>query len=358
MYTLALSSINQTILQIDIIVALLCCIVVAHILYYTRSNGVRCLQTIILSAFFIERLSIRLGETHCHADASMMVANCSSLNSILFYVPWMYTCWASGCRIGKALNMPAMQLSLLIGILHPLFCVPYELTGANSAWWKWGKNVEALGDRLYNVPIMTVMFHFTFGLFLILSQGFIEPWCMAMKKSKVFPSSFTTFLFPTVLCCIVTQLGSVLFLTAMGLVEKLVPSISRRALSVGILVWSVAILLNWIVLFYWRQRVASKDKDIAAQAQAQSQRDRDIPELLSRPDWTLFSIPCVFLSFILYANKGHFVSLDGRVRPWDEVQPFARAVVIDVVVALIVFALCCISTHKSKHTHSKNNKQK
>lgn len=352
MYALPLASINPVILQIDFLVALLCCLVVVHVIYYTRASGVRCIQTILLSSFFIERLSIRLGDTHCHADGSVMVAKCSSLNSILFYVPWMYACWAAGLRLGKALELPPLQLSLLIGLLHPLFCVPYELTGANKQWWQWGKNLEALGDRAFNVPIMTVMFHFTFGLFLILSQGYIEPWFLKKRNfpaSRLIPSSFFTFLLPTTVCCITTQVGSVIFLTLMGIVEHLVPSISRRSLSVGILVWSAAIVLNWIVLYYIRSTSA-----LEKERNAMKQK---LPLEFSRPDWLLFSIPCLFLMFILYCNREHILSAggDGHLfKPWSEIEHFVQAVVVVVSTALIVFAMCCLSSHRVQSMEGKS----
>jgi len=50
----------------------------------------------------------------------------------------------------------------------------YEITGANAGWWAWGDKVEALNEKVFRVPVMTVAFHYlvgiTFALILDLSS--------------------------------------------------------------------------------------------------------------------------------------------------------------------------------------------
>ena len=45
-----------------------------------------------LSLSFVSalQLSVRVAASHCHAEALVMFSPCSSLNSVLFYVPWIY----------------------------------------------------------------------------------------------------------------------------------------------------------------------------------------------------------------------------------------------------------------------------
>jgi len=37
----------------------------------------------------VEQASLRFGGTHCHASGLIDVSDCSSLNSVLFYAPWV-----------------------------------------------------------------------------------------------------------------------------------------------------------------------------------------------------------------------------------------------------------------------------
>jgi hypothetical protein len=63
-----------------------------HTILYTRWEGFRVIATVFLMALMTEQLSVQLGHTHCHADGLVMLSKCSSLNSVLTYVPCTDTC--------------------------------------------------------------------------------------------------------------------------------------------------------------------------------------------------------------------------------------------------------------------------
>ena len=157
---------------VDLVVFALSLLVAIHIRKNSGVPGLTSAVAVLAIACVSEQLSVRLGETHCHAASPFVnVSKCSSLNSIAVYLPWMYSCY----HLAKCVPFSS-ELSRLLytGILHPLFFTMYEITGANAGWWAWGDKVEALNERVFGVPVMTVAFHFlvgfTFALILDLSS--------------------------------------------------------------------------------------------------------------------------------------------------------------------------------------------
>ncbi len=129
LFTLYFSQVmlSSDILAVDAIIFLLSLLVCTHIVLKTREEGVTCCIAIFSIALISEQLSITLGDTHCHHDSDVFnFSKCSSGNSVIFYIPWMYSCYF----IGKEVAFSSVQArSAFIGLLHPLFCIMYELTG-------------------------------------------------------------------------------------------------------------------------------------------------------------------------------------------------------------------------------------
>ena len=120
-----------------------------------------------------------------------MIGTCSSLNSILRYVGWFYSCYV----IGNKVPLQSMfARTLLIASLHPLFSGMYEVMGINSGWLSWNgvnfannnsniREFAALDHRVLGLPIMTVMGHFFFGISFHFSRHLAQ-WCTDSYLSR------------------------------------------------------------------------------------------------------------------------------------------------------------------------------
>ena len=69
--------------ELDVLVLLMVALTVIHA--SSRPFGMGVAVTVFLLALVVEEASIMAGGTHCHADATVMVAPCSSLNSVAYY---------------------------------------------------------------------------------------------------------------------------------------------------------------------------------------------------------------------------------------------------------------------------------
>ena len=139
--------------------------------------------------FVTETLSLRFGGTHCHASGLLNFTMCSSLNSILYYVPWVYACTTCASRLT---NTASWTFPLVCGMMFFGMCGPYESQGPMMGWWLWpqadglvkagvdlwqfgapGEDdrglvaadhaYEALATRAFGVPALAPYFHFAFG---------------------------------------------------------------------------------------------------------------------------------------------------------------------------------------------------
>ncbi|GMH61635.1 hypothetical protein TrLO_g9921 [Triparma laevis f. longispina] len=82
-----------------------------------------------------EHTSLFLGGTHCHASSPNlpMVSPCSSINSVLFYVPWTYTSIESARR----LDLHPIAFPFVVGLLQIGFGAVYEMQGPWNSFWMW-----------------------------------------------------------------------------------------------------------------------------------------------------------------------------------------------------------------------------
>lgn len=136
-----------------------------------------------------ENLSLRLGGTHCHASGLIDWDQCSSFNSVVYYVPWVY----AGVTCARRLVDPtSWACPLLCGLLFFCMCGVYETQGPTMGWWLWPRAdglvkpgatmlqfgepaadarglvaaahaAEALSVRVDGVPSLAPFFHFAFG---------------------------------------------------------------------------------------------------------------------------------------------------------------------------------------------------
>lgn len=70
------------------------------VIHAAANNHLGFLSAIGLYACATEQAAVRLGRTHCHrTDTGLMVSKCSSLNSVGYYIPWLYACFISARRL-------------------------------------------------------------------------------------------------------------------------------------------------------------------------------------------------------------------------------------------------------------------
>lgn len=296
------ANVGRDLILMDAVVAICCLLVMYHVYEHTRMEGFKICIVILSIALTIEQISINLGETHCHADALVMISKCSSLNSVCFYLPWMYSCWACGNRLD---NLSVTRRALLVGLLHLLFCAPYELIGANTGLWMWGENVEALGDTLYEVPIMTFMFHFAFGAALVIALDFAKKY-----------NQFGFFVEYIITICI-SQTISIGYLTFLGILENSI-GVSRRILSIAILTISTVIV---------HRSLSNRAGNIAAYTVSS--------------DYLLLSIPFGFLLFLLCINSRNGYNI---LKGQDELfypSEYIMLTFLVIIIALPIFYCCC-----------------
>merc|ERR1719353_2446908 len=90
-----------------------------------RHRELRRYFTMLLAGLVCEVGSIRGGGTHCHADGLFNLYECSSVNSVLFYAPWLYSATVAAERLGQ--GGPRWAVALWAGVLAFLMCGVYEI---------------------------------------------------------------------------------------------------------------------------------------------------------------------------------------------------------------------------------------
>lgn len=130
-----------------------------------------------IAGILIEEASVNNGvaQTHCHADATIMVTKCSSLNSVLFYPAWMYVAFVSAQRMG----LPWWAIPGGTALLQGLYGVPYEMQGPAFSWWRYTDQDIAQGaltERIWGMPLMASYFHPAMGFGSALAAAFTGYW--------------------------------------------------------------------------------------------------------------------------------------------------------------------------------------
>eukprot|EP00937_MAST-01D_sp_MAST-1D-sp2_P002572 g2572.t1 len=178
------------VIALDVLILAMVALSTAHA---HRSGEYGLLFLGLIAGLLTETLSLRLGGTHCHASSPHLpdISQCSSLNSVLYYVPWVYCCVTSARRLcpagGRSPALPWVAGGLFFGM-----CGVYEMQGPLMGWWLWPREdgvvkegwplwqlgdlgrdtrglvvsphaAEALGERVWGFPVLAPFFHVAFG---------------------------------------------------------------------------------------------------------------------------------------------------------------------------------------------------
>ena len=93
---------GSTVAQLDVLFVLLASLTLIHAVYRRGAlSGTAAVFFLLAHTAFFEHVSLFLGGTHCHATSPLlpMVTPCSSVNSLLFYAPWIYTSLEAARRL-------------------------------------------------------------------------------------------------------------------------------------------------------------------------------------------------------------------------------------------------------------------
>ena len=81
--------------ELDLLVAAMVASCLCHAM---RARRLQLFAAGLLLGVTVEHASLRLGGTHCHASGFLNVSECSSLNSVAYYIPWLYSCVVGTAR--------------------------------------------------------------------------------------------------------------------------------------------------------------------------------------------------------------------------------------------------------------------
>ena len=93
-----------------------------------RNGGLQLIAAGLLLGVFTEHASIRLGGTHCHASGIIDVSECSSLNSVAYYVPWLYSCVVGARRLCGSGPASKHLVPIIGGTFFPSTTPPDSIT--------------------------------------------------------------------------------------------------------------------------------------------------------------------------------------------------------------------------------------
>ena len=128
---------ESSVVKLDVVVTIL---TVSAILHAVRSSkpteGILLCLSGFLLGLFVEQASLRFGGTHCHAEGLLNFSKCSSFNSVIYYLPWVYVSISSAKILcGKGVSI--LSFASVAGLLFSGLCAPYELQGPSEGWWLW-----------------------------------------------------------------------------------------------------------------------------------------------------------------------------------------------------------------------------
>ena len=306
----------SVVVQLDILFVTLTALTVLHAVSKRGLwSGTAAVVYIFVHTAAFEHMSLFLGGTHCHASSPFlpMVTPCSSINSVLFYIPWTYT----SLEAARRLNLPPAAFPFAVGLLQIGFGAVYEMQGPWNSFWRWPDETgviaqspllkpwegypslaflseakqrgevatiisgvfrvsqhadKALSERLYEFPVFAPFFHFAFGF----------GWAAGMVLTGSIGSETVPSLKRLVIAGI---LATVIFLLPIQFVWC-VCELMHVSLSVGI---PIALFLSFILLLF----IGKRKKSTA------------VPTL--KPDLSLFVISATMhafmVSFPLRASK-------------------------------------------------------
>lgn len=128
-------------LELDTMCLGLMLLTICHATLHHRMLWVLAYTTTAIGA---EQAFIRVGGTHCHEEALLMVSQCSSANSIAVYVPGLYVCLLAAER----LHLHPIARPFAAGALLNLYALPYLAQGATQQWWTYTSTNASGGEAL------------------------------------------------------------------------------------------------------------------------------------------------------------------------------------------------------------------
>lgn len=138
---------------------------VATIVHCSMNKEMMLWISCLLGGLTVELGCIRGGGTHCHHSSLVDLSPCSSLNSVVFYAPWVYSAVIGARRMGKD---SVFSQAMWTGLLTGLICWPYEMQGPLAKMWNWCDPAtgvvigpEAMGNfrSLANIPGQGMVTH-------------------------------------------------------------------------------------------------------------------------------------------------------------------------------------------------------
>ena len=87
---------EQAVFELDILVLTM---VVLTCLHAARARQWSLVLAGLGLGVVVEQASLRLGGTHCHQSGMFNLSDCSSWNSVAYYVPWVYACVSLAKRL-------------------------------------------------------------------------------------------------------------------------------------------------------------------------------------------------------------------------------------------------------------------
>lgn len=127
---------SSVVVQLDVLYIVLTALTLLHAVSKRGLlAGVAVVAYLAAHTAAFEHISLFLGGSHCHASSSHlpMVTPCSSINSILFYVPWTYT----SIEAARRLNLHPIAFPFAVGLLQIGFGSVYEMQGPWNRFWQW-----------------------------------------------------------------------------------------------------------------------------------------------------------------------------------------------------------------------------
>jgi len=295
-----------------------------------------------------EHASLFLGGTHCHATSPLlpMVTPCSSVNSVLFYVPWIYTSLEASRRLLTANRIHLLAFPFVVGLLQFGFGVVYEMQGPINNFWNWpntdtdtashgviAESLQWLGpwenypglaaledakaqhavatidasgvfsvsshaqmaleERLFGFPVLAPYFHFAYGF----------AWALALTLTLMLSNATTTTI-PSLTSIVVSGLHStLLFIVPIELTRNLTYAL-RMPLRVGVPV-SLGLSLLPIVLLRTKNPSETKTKTKTNKGSSSATGKGGVPAedaITSSSSSTGATDPLLFsISFLMHA---------------------------------------------------------
>ena len=122
------SSLSAAALELDTVVLGLTLLTTMHAMLHHR---LLLLPAYALVGAAVEIIAIRVAQSHCHAEALLMLSQCSSGSSVAVYVPALYACELAIER----LPLHALARPFAAGLLLCVQSAPHLLLGAQQGWW-------------------------------------------------------------------------------------------------------------------------------------------------------------------------------------------------------------------------------